>query len=120
MTFPSSNQEFLSEDTFNCVKCGECCRHVVKVSEQDVERIKELGISNFTEFDKEINSMVLKQKNNVCMFLKKENDKFICSIYNHRPQVCRKYPFIRKEKLKDCRPKGWERWIPIERVFNDS
>lgn len=116
MTFPPSNHEVLTTDNFKCVKCGECCRPVVKVSQEDIKRIKELGVKNFTEFDTEIESHVLKQKNNVCMFLRKENDEFVCSIYDHRPDVCRKYPFIDQTKIKDCRPQGFERWVPIEKL----
>ncbi len=50
------------------------------------------------------------------MFLRKENDEFVCSIYDHRPDVCRKYPFIDQTKIKDCRPQGFERWVPIEKL----
>lgn len=122
MTFPPSNQEFLNSETFQCVKCGECCRPVVKVKEEEIQRIETTGIPRdqfivpdpVTE-DPSIHT--LKQVNGVCMFLKREGDAFVCSIYDERPDTCKKYPFIEKNKLQDCRPKGWERWVPIGKLL---
>lgn len=47
---------------FECVKCGECCRHL-----KDVESLKHLQI------------------NGVCKYLSGD----ICEIYEQRPSVCR-------------------------------
>tara|TARA_Y100000310_G_C20682123_1_gene816608 strand:- start:1216 stop:1575 length:360 start_codon:yes stop_codon:yes gene_type:complete len=115
---------FLNKETFKCTKCGECCRPRVKVSSEDISRIKELGLKEeeFVDFDEKINSKILLQKNNLCMFLKKGErdekgeDTFVCSIYDHRPEVCKQYPFIGNEKLEDCRPQGWERWVKIKEL----
>jgi Fe-S-cluster containining protein len=122
MTFPPSNQEFLNKDTFKCVKCGECCRPVVKVNEEEIQRIEETGKKreDFIVLDpvtEDPSIKTLKQVNGVCMFLKREGDKFVCSIYNNRPNTCRKYPFTDEGKLKDCRPVGWERWVPIGKIL---
>jgi len=110
----------LNPKTFKCTKCGECCRPIVKISDNEIKRIESLGLKreNFTEDDGKLNSKVLKQKNGVCMFLKRSGDEFICSIYDHRPRICQKYPFIKgNEKLEDCRPTGWERWTEIKKLL---
>ncbi len=115
---------FINPKTFECTKCGECCRPIVKVCKEEISQIEKAGIKKeeFTDFDKDINSYVLKQNKGVCMFLKRDvNEKgdlvFVCSIYDKRPDVCRKYPFFTgKEKLIDCRPGGYERWIDIDKV----
>ena len=94
--------EILDPKTFKCTKCGECCRPIVKVDEDDINRIEKLGNKrdDFIQFDSKINSSVLKQKNNVCIFLERQGDEFVCSIYNNRPKVCQKYPFIKDEVKK--------------------
>ncbi len=106
-----------TKDTFSCTKCGECCRPIVKVSKEEVSRIKEAGVKDFIVYDEKIESYVLKQVNNRCMFLKKEGEEYVCSIYDYRPSVCRQYPFIGRSTVEDCRPKGWERWEKIEELF---
>ena len=109
----------LTAKTFKCTKCGECCRPIVKLSKEDITSIEEIGKKEFFVYDENIKSNVLKQVNYRCMFLKKEGDEYLCSIYNNRPEVCRKYPFITgEEKLENCYPRGWKRWRKIEELFN--
>lgn len=45
---------------YHCMKCGNCCRHV----------------NGFKSLDR---------GDGICIYLTKDN---ICSIYNHRPNVC--------------------------------
>ncbi|HIJ11121.1 TPA: YkgJ family cysteine cluster protein [Candidatus Woesearchaeota archaeon] len=118
MTYPPSNQEFLKKETFSCTKCGQCCRPLVLLSEEDITKIEELGITNFYEVDplSEGPAKVLKQVKGICMFLKRQGDDFVCGIYHNRPTICKEYPFFSDVKLKDCRPKGWERWHKIEEI----
>ncbi len=107
----------LNPKTFSCSKCGQCCRMIVKLNQKDINRIKKLG---HKEEDFVMNDplgakfKVLKQKNAICVFVKKENNNFVCSIYAHRPGVCKKYPFMKLNcKIEDCKPKSWERWPKI-------
>jgi len=108
-----------NKKTFKCTKCGECCRPVVKVSAEEISRIKETGSKDFYEFDKVIESNVLKQEKGVCIFLKRQGEEFVCSIYDKRPDVCRQYPFIDREKIEDCRPPNWERWYPLQKLVRE-
>ena len=130
MTYPPTNEQFLTKENFKCTKCGQCCRPIVKVTEKDITRIEETGWKreDFLAIDpkKEESPMkdTLKQKNFVCMFLKKQRDTngeniFICSIYDHRPDICRKYPFIPgKENITDCRPRRWEYGMDLNRLVD--
>jgi Fe-S-cluster containining protein len=111
MTYPPSDKEFLDPKTFKCTKCGECCRPIVKVTEKDIKRIEQTKIKReeflaFDPLEENPNKKdTLKQNNNVCMFLKRKGEEYFCSIYEHRPDFCRMYPFYKENmKLKDCRP----------------
>jgi len=90
---------------------------IIKVDKEDIKKIESLKQTNFTQYDENIKSQVLKQENARCIFLKKEGDEFVCSIYEHRPKVCRQYPFINKSKVEDCRPPRWEYWPKINSLF---
>ena len=50
----------------------------------------------------------------------KEGEEYVCSIYDHRPKVCRQYPFINKKKIEDCRPPRWEYWPKIDGLFQSK
>lgn len=117
MTFPESEKEFFVKDDFKCVKCGQCCRPIVKISNEEIEKIESSGKSDFFEWDENIQSNALKREKGVCKFLKRDDDFFVCSIYDVRPATCRAYPFVDgRIKVVDCRPKNWERWMKIEDV----
>ena len=103
---------YITRKTFKCTKCGECCKPITKVSEKDIARIEKAGYKreDFLDVDpfrKESGAKdVLKRKNGYCTFLKDNKDKtFDCTIYEHRPDVCRDYPFFEGvEKLPSCIP----------------
>lgn len=125
MTFPPSEKQYLDPKTFKCVKCGECCRPIVKVSEEEIQRIEQTGLSRTlflqqNPIDEKEGKNTLKQINGVCMFLQRQGEEFICSMYNARPDICRKYPFITQNKISDCRPKNWEKWMDLKKLFPDS
>ncbi|HLC90832.1 MAG TPA: YkgJ family cysteine cluster protein [Candidatus Nanoarchaeia archaeon] len=132
MTYPPTNEQSLTRKNFKCTKCGQCCRPIVKVTERDIARIEETGWKreHFLAPDprKEGSSVkdTLRQKNFVCMFLQKQLDTngetiFTCSIYDHRPDTCRKYPFFPgKEKIVDCRPERWQYWMDINRLVSED
>jgi Fe-S-cluster containining protein len=118
MTFPPSQQEVLTKETFRCVKCGECCRPVVKLTKEDITQIEEAGHkkADFVVVDpnNNITQDTLKRVKGVCIFLKKDGEEFVCSLYEHRPDVCRKYPFVGREEFEDCRPKNHVYWMPLK------
>jgi Fe-S-cluster containining protein len=75
---------------FKCLRCGHCCRLRVNLSKKDIERLEKAGKKNFIKDTK-----WLKRINGYCMFLKIENGKAGCSVYNNRPEVCRWWPLKR-------------------------
>lgn len=90
------------QSRFNCVTCGLCCSLTVKPSEKDIKRIEKSGHKR-EEF---LEKGTLKKIQGYCLFLKKEDmtaksklnmqSNFVCSIYNSRPDICRKWPFQSK------------------------
>jgi Fe-S-cluster containining protein len=125
MTYPPTNDKFLNKDNFNCTKCGQCCRPIVLVNKEEILKIEELGLKQkeFVDVDplnEDEKNNALKQVNGVCMFLKRKDEEYYCSIYNHRPSICRKYPFFENEKLKDCRPPRWNLWMDLKDLVKES
>ena len=116
-------QKWITQGNFKCTKCGECCRPLVKVNENDIKRIEKAGYKRdeFLDYDPlEINPRrkdILKQKNNVCMFLKRKDEIFVCTIYDHRPKNCRIYPFHKKKEIEDCVPLYLRKPKPLRDTF---
>lgn len=92
--------------TYECQKCGYCCRNVgfISLSSDEIEKISTnikkqpvqfLSVRMITS-NKEMTPTVVfdqfqsvKDNNLYCMFLKNKR----CSIYNLRPSTCQAYPF---------------------------
>ena len=117
-------QRFLNKKMFKCTKCGECCRPIVKVDEEDIRRIESVGYQrkDFLDYDPlergHTTKDTLRQKKNVCMFLKRKGEEFICSIYDSRPRNCRIYPFHSKnQKLEDCIPTYLRKPESLREIF---
>ncbi|TAL52729.1 MAG: YkgJ family cysteine cluster protein [Nanoarchaeota archaeon] len=80
---------------FKCTNCGYCCTSSnVEISKDEILGIKGLGKKSFTEeFVNEEHENSTRIKNtdkDPCLFL---NEKKLCNVYEHRPSVCRLYPF---------------------------
>ncbi len=83
---------------FKCELCGDCCRdRVIVLYEEDVKRLEEAGHSGFYEptsqLERRLTGAPFKMKlkgDGSCFFL--EGDR--CTVYELRPDTCRRYPFI--------------------------
>jgi Fe-S-cluster containining protein len=97
---------------FKCTCCGNCCREpIVLVTDQDIRRImaqtgqQALDIVDFFKpseiewskrnpgwirFKKGRRIMGLRRDENGCQYLGEDE---LCTIYEHRPITCRRYPF---------------------------
>jgi len=112
---------------FNCDKCpGYCCSHPrIAVSDFDIARLaKHFGISEadarkrFTyryTFQDTVDEQVLRHQKDsiyksVCKLFDRDTRK--CSVYEARPNVCRKYPYG-----KNC---GYYSFLKFERDFQDD
>lgn len=98
---------------FRCTGCGNCCRNtLIPVNDADVRRLMEATArppGEFVRFARDIDMpgrhgwwvrfrtprqhwtgmAVLRWRKNRCIFL--EGDR--CTVYSHRPLVCRMHPF---------------------------
>lgn len=84
---------------FSCKLCGSCCRErAIMLYEDDVKRLEGSGFSGFYEESSYLERyltgapyrMKLKEDGS-CFFLSDDNK---CSVYDLRPDTCRRYPFI--------------------------
>ena len=117
--------KYLNPKTFKCENCGECCRPIVVLNETDVKMIEETGLKrkHFLDYDplhpKYKN--ILRQENNVCMFLRRKGEEYYCKIYENRPRVCRVYPFYKKDlKLDDCKPKWLRKPVDLKGLVKEE
>lgn len=105
-------KKLLTQSSFKCDRhCGECCKKtLVEVSGKDITRIKKRGYdeNEFLMKDpfNEERLFLKKDGKGWCVFLKQDKKgMYSCSIYNDRPDICRKYPFFTgKEELSSCLP----------------
>jgi len=104
---------------FECKRCGNCCREIpVELTDEDVAHIcKHLGIKKFEEFESKYmdEKAIGNYLKTPCPFLDEKANT--CNIYEHRPIVCRFYPFVERELL-------WQiHWCPmgsdiIQKILN--
>ncbi|MEO6831576.1 MAG: YkgJ family cysteine cluster protein [Chitinophagaceae bacterium] len=94
----------LHEQAFSaisCLDCGNCCRnHSPRFKQPDIKRIaKHLKlkegelISRYLKLDEDGDFVVIQPP---CPFLGSDN---ACSIYEHRPSDCRRYPYTAEDVL---------------------
>ena len=102
----------LSLESFKCDrKCGRCCKeYTVLLSEGDILRITGLGYnhSDFVQYEsigpESGKPLLKKDAKQWCVFLKMDKEgMYSCKIYNHRPDICRRYPFFGKP-VDSCLP----------------
>ena len=87
--FVRSVRLYRVRDRFKCVSCGNCCRfRVTPLLAGDVVRLESAGLSGFA--DRYGGEACMKRVRGRCMFLKDDR----CSVYEHRPRVCRSFPFF--------------------------
>ena len=84
----------------NCTECGYCCTLALRLSSDDIDRIKKLGPkeSDFVEVRGATRHM--KSVNNYCIFLEIQKGKARCQIYDARPRQCIDYPGTESCNLK--------------------
>ncbi len=111
---------------FNCLKCpGYCCSHSrIAVSEHDIVRLArhfdvtpQKAKERFTYHykTKEVDEQILRHHKDhiyksICRFF--DRDERRCTVYEARPNVCRKYPYGNK-----C---GYYEFLKFERAHQDD
>lgn len=83
----------------DCQKCGNCCKALtVALDYPSIARLAEGQNLTSQEFKKKYmfrdseGDMVIKQR--PCPFLKSHGQNNTCSVYESRPDVCRKFPHL--------------------------
>ncbi len=98
----------MQKKDFKCERCGECClKYTVKLTHEDIRKIKKAGYKDFAErddFDKKYGEYALKRPSDRCIFLEAHDGMWKCRIYDHRPKICREYPFLGIEEIPSCKP----------------
>jgi Fe-S-cluster containining protein len=92
-------KRLIKEGSFECNRCGACCRWpgYVRLEDGEVERISEfLGISvgQFTEKYTEVtddrkNLSIIEREDGACYFLTDDG----CAINSVKPNQCRAFPY---------------------------
>jgi len=93
-------------NNFKCIRCGDCCKIYVKISDEDIKQIESVGyklndVAEFDSFDPSSGKYALRLIDGKCIFLKQKNNKYKCEIYDNRPKICRTFPFF--ETTAICR-----------------
>lgn len=86
---------------FECRRCGHCCRLHVRLSDADIRRIEKgtkYRQEDFAEKNKKKN--YIRRINGYCPFLSISKGRAGCTIYDHRPDICRTYPHFKRYRLK--------------------
>jgi len=89
---------------FECQRCAKCCgdtserERKVLMLEREVEQISDITNLKPEEFStpasgSEPYRYTMRKRDGKCIFLKGA----VCQIYNHRPLVCRFFPFCLKQ-----------------------
>lgn len=99
----------------DCTQCGMCCEILKPMcSEEDQQRLAtELSITieqlreQYLEYDKSDDEPGWRIKNAPCPFLQDKK----CTVYEHRPDNCRQYPYLHKPDF------SYRTWGMIERTF---
>ncbi|MEM2637797.1 MAG: YkgJ family cysteine cluster protein [Candidatus Hadarchaeales archaeon] len=92
---------------FECQRCARCCgdaphrSRVIYLLEKEVEKISNITNMHPMQFASPISGAgkfkyKMKRRGGACIFLKNG----ACTIYEHRPLVCRLYPFFVRKTEK--------------------
>ena len=109
---------------YNCAKCpAYCCSYDwIVVTKRDIKRLaRRFGLSyeeaetKFTKYIKEYGNRVLRHRKDdvfksTCQFLHPTERR--CTVYEHRPAICREYP--------DSRRCGYYDFLKWEREHQDD
>ena len=98
----------LARKEFKCTRCGNCCKMIVRINQQDTERIEKAGYKDFLAN----NRKNLKRINGCCKFLMLKDGIFSCQIQDIKPEICKRFPigkglFGKKIDIR-CKTCAWK------------
>ncbi len=89
--------------TFSCSYCGLCCEGPVELTERDYTRLMRLAEKLNVKLNVEprgsgrrylMRPVPRDELLQECVFLRREGNRRLCSIYEHRPCFCQLYPIF--------------------------
>lgn len=96
----------------DCSRCGKCCSEPVGMLGREAIAIaRHLGIpasefrARYVERQRE-RWLQLRQVEDRCPFLERDGEIHKCSIYEVRPEVCRRFPFLTIQVIADSKFPG--------------
>lgn len=105
--------------SFSCLRCGRCCTNLIVKIQKDVHAGLALFPDEITYFPKELifpyrgvglspesadfKVVMFRLDVDVCPYLKYENDRSECGIYESHPLACRCFPFYQMSILESRR-----------------
>jgi len=78
----------------DCTTCGACCVGLqVTLSPADEARLSADEVLSLTEVDAEgrVRSMKQVTPEGDCIALRRQGERFVCAIYERRPDACREF-----------------------------
>ncbi len=81
---------YFGKQKFRCIRCGRCCSLKVRLTKDDIKRLKKFSIDKHIILKK--GKPYIRQINGYCPFLNIKGGRASCSCYEDRPEICRTFP----------------------------
>lgn len=120
------SQVFMRSVRFGCCRCATFCCKLggPQLTERDIVRLEETGVKR----ELFVEGRSLRNKpNGECIFLRRDlgSSSYTCAVYEHRPVLCRIYPFNLKIDRNDewvltllpCKGLSTSKGESVDRMF---
>lgn len=84
-----------------CSGCGNCCSNLLPMSRKEIEIIRKYMKKHHIKESKRLFPLSKKAIDMICPF--RDNDKGICTIYEVRPEICKKFICDSEKRVKHNR-----------------
>lgn len=84
-----------------CSGCGNCCSNLLPMSRKEIEIIRKYMKKHHIKESKHLFPLAKKAIDMTCPF--RDNDKGICTIYEVRPEICKKFICDSEKRVKHNR-----------------
>ena len=74
-----------------CIGCGECCSNLLPMTDKEVKRIRHLVRKRQLKPINHIPAPLMNAIDTVCPFMDDKLGDKKCTIYSHRPWICRDF-----------------------------
>lgn len=74
-----------------CIGCGECCSNLLPMTDKEVKAIRRIVRRKHLKPINHVPIVVMNQVDGYCPFLDRNRGDKKCTIYEHRPLICRDF-----------------------------